>query len=92
MIERIINNKYFKLLKEYKQLKKDYKQAVKDNEIKDKLITELRAVNYEISYNNIDLIEQRKKYQKKNKILREENITLKNMVKENQKWKLKQEK
>lgn len=79
-----------KLLKNYKKLNKEYKKLLKDNEIKDKLITELRALNYEISYNNIDLIEQRKKYQKKNKLLREENITLKNLLpKEEQTWKQK---
>lgn len=90
MIEKIKKDKYLKLLKNYKKLNKEYKKILKDNEIKDKLITELRALNYEISYNNIDLIEQRKKYQKKNKLLREEIIELKNkMPKEEQTWKQK---
>lgn len=89
MLEKIKRNSYLKLLRNYKQLKKDYKELLKDNQIKEQLINELRTVNYEISYNNIDLLEQRKKYQKKNKLLREENIILKNNAKEDQKWKQK---
>lgn len=69
---------------------KDNKKLKKDLEIEKKLNNELKTINYEISYNNIDLIEQRKKYQKRNKLLREEIIELKNkMPKEEQTWKQK---
>lgn len=90
MLEKIKKNKYLKLLRNYRLAKKEIKQLKKDLEIEKKLNKELKDINYEISYNNIDLIEQKKKYQKRNKLLREEIIELKNkMPKEEQTWKQK---
>lgn len=43
---------------------------------------QLQNTNYEISYNNIDLLEQRKKYLKRNKQLREEITMLEKRAKD----------
>lgn len=72
MIEKIKKCKYLKLLKKYKNLKKDYKDLAESYERIKVLNTQLQATNYEISYNNIDLKEQIKRYKKRNRQIREE--------------------
>ena len=73
-MKKIMNNKYIKLTIKNKKLKKELKKT-KDELEKLKLFNrKLQATNYEISYNNIDLLEQIKKYKKKNRQMREELI------------------
>ena len=73
-IKKIINNKCIKLTIKNKKLKKELKAATEELEKLKKFNNQLQATNYEISYNNIDLIEQRKKYQKRYKQIKQELI------------------
>lgn len=80
LIKTITKNKYIKLLKKYKNLKREYKELYESRERLKVLNTELQKKNYEISYNNIDLLEQIKRYKRRNRQIREEKVELERMI------------
>ena len=74
MIKKIMRNKYLKLLRKNTKLKKQIKELERIIEVEKKQIKQLQDMNYEISCNNLDILEQNKKYKKKNRKMREELI------------------
>lgn len=74
LMKKIMKNKYLKLLKKYRALKKEHKELEDSYERIKVLNTQLQTKNYEISYNNIDLLEQIKKYKKRTREIRQELI------------------
>lgn len=80
-IKKIINNKCIKLTIKNKKLKKKLKKTNEELEKLKRFNTKLQATNYEISYNNLDLLEQIKKYKKRNRQIREEKIEMERMIK-----------
>lgn len=77
-MKKIINNKCIKLTIKNKKLKRELKKT-KDELEKLKLFnSKLQATNYEISYNNIDLLEQIKKYKRRNRQIRQELVEKEN--------------
>ena len=75
------NKKNKKLKTQIKELKKDLKEEIEEKEKLKKFNYELQQTNYEISYNNIDLIEQKKQYQKRYRQIRQEKIELERIIK-----------
>lgn len=67
LIQKILKNKYIKLSKQNKIYKKQLKELKEELEKVKKFNIELQKTNYEISSNNEYLLEQIKKYKKKNR-------------------------
>lgn len=82
LMKKIMKNKYLKLLKKYRALKKEHKELEDSYERIKVLNTQLQTKNYEISYNNIDLLEQIKRYKRKNRQIREEKIEIEKRMKD----------
>lgn len=82
LMKKIMKNKYLKLLKKYRALKKEHKELEDSYERIKVLNTQLQTKNYEISYNNIDLLEQIKKYKRKNRQIREEKTEIEKRMKD----------
>lgn len=75
------SRKNIMLKKKIRELKKEIEESEEEKYKLKKFNYELQQTNYVISYNNIDLIEQRKKYQKRIKQIREEKIELERIIK-----------
>lgn len=67
-----MRNKYLKLLRKNTKQKKEIKELKRIIEVEKKQIKQLQDMNYELSCNNLDILEQNKKYKKRNRQIRQE--------------------